>query len=231
MLLPRLYLDGLRRTWQSLRKSPWTLLLPVGYVAAEVAAAMVLAPLGLLGAILTVLLGDLLISSFLFYVAQTVSGATARPSDLGRSFAAYFLPVISFFFAWMVVTFLLRMTLAANPNAIRVQIAFWLVAAVLLNAAPEILYQHVRPSGIQTMVSSIKFIQVHWIEWFIPNIAFGVGFYFGMGALVRLPYGVFLLPPVLGAALWVVMIFRGHLFYTLDRSSPVALRQRYARPS
>lgn len=231
MLYLRLYLDCLRRAATGVRKSPWTLALPMIYLAINVVAGILVSPLGIVGGFIMVIVADLCTSSFLYFVGEAVRSTPARPRELQRSFLAYFWPVVSFgFVLWMTRT-ILGYALAANPQAARIQLAVWLCAAVLLNAVPEVIYQKAEVGGIAIISESIRFIQRHWIEWFIPNALLLAGSWFAIQALMRLPFGLLLVPPVGGALVYLVATFRGNLFHLLETTSPYQLKMRYRRGS
>ena len=41
---------------------------------------------------------------------------------------------------------------------------------ILLNAAPEVIYQRGSRGGLETVQRSVRFLQANWIEWGIPNL-------------------------------------------------------------
>jgi hypothetical protein len=227
MVLLRLYWDCWRRALRGVGKSPWTLALPVGYLAMLIAAGILTAPLGIIGGFVVLVLIDLCTSSFLYFVAQAVLGSPARASELKRSFIAYFWPVVSFGFVIWVARLLVMYALAAHPKGGTIQLGIWAVAAVLLNAVPETIYQKDDVSGLAIIAASVRFIQEHWIEWFIPNILLVGALYVVVVALARVPFGVLLVPLVEGALLYVAMAFRGVLYLELETSSPYQRRMRY----
>ncbi|HWE27508.1 MAG TPA: hypothetical protein VHB97_05865, partial [Polyangia bacterium] len=101
MLYLRLYLEGIRRAFRGIGKSPWTLTLPLIYGAAFVAARILVMPLGeMVGGFVLNIVFDLLTSSLLYFVAQTVQLTPSKPRELKESLLAYFWPVISFGFLY-----------------------------------------------------------------------------------------------------------------------------------
>ncbi len=227
MIYLYLYLDCLLRGIRGTFKSPWMLGLPIGYVAIVMAAGLVAAPLGILGAIAVMIVVDLCTSSFLHFVGQAVLGSKARLPELKKSFVEYFWPVANFWFVIFLGTLALGYALASNPNADKVRVAVLLVALVLFNAVPEVIYQKRSYRSLAIIGESVKFIQEHWVEWFIPNIVVGAAVFFGLRALLAVPYGLFAFPFACGLALQVGMAFRGVLFHELETSSPFQLRMRY----
>jgi hypothetical protein len=223
----RLYWDCLRRAVKAARKSPWTLALPVVYLAILIVAGILLAPLGIIGVFLAGIIGDLCTSSFLYFVGQAVLGSPSRPSEMKRSFLVYFWPVVSFGFVIWFAARILHYALVANPNGGVIQLGIWAVAAVLLNAVPEVIYQKGDVRGIAIIAASARFIQEHWIEWFIPNLVLGAALYGVAMALARVPFGLFLVPVIGGALLYLAATFRGLLFHELETTSPYQRRMRY----
>jgi hypothetical protein len=235
--------------WQALRLAAkaW----PVAFVVIAYAllmgfAAVLLANLnlGVIGGLLLGLLEALCISSYLYLLSQAVAGSRIGLADLRHNFASLFIEVIGILFilwvAGMAVGFLARL---ASERATFVMAAYSLAVAVFLNPVPEIIYQG-RTSGRSTelVVASFHFIQQHWIEWFVPNILFGVllvGVAFGAEALnaqtlmttlpglFSLQAGYRLAPsllsggrplwhwPILLAVVHYAMVFRGVLFREL----------------
>jgi hypothetical protein len=225
----RLYADCVRRAAQAVRKSPWTLLLPMFYWALGELAQRLLGPLGMVGGFLLVIVSQLMASSFLYFVGQSVVGSPSRVAELKQSFLAYFWPVVSFGFVTWMATMGLSLVLAGNPQGEKIQLGIVLVAAVLLNAVPEVIYQKAEVNGLGIVMESVRFIQRHWIEWFIPNLVLAAAFYFTLMGVARLPYSLLLAPPLLGAIVYVAATVRGNLFHVLDTTSPYQLRMRYGR--
>jgi hypothetical protein len=227
MHMLRLYWDCLRRALKGGLKSPWTLTLPVAYLGIVIVAGIMLAPLGIIGSFLVGIISDLCTSSFLYFVAQAVLGSPSRPSELKRSFLAYFWPVVSFGFVMWFVMRILHYALVANPNGGVIQLGILAIAAVLLNAVPEVIYQKGDVSGLAIIAASARFIQEHWIEWFVPNILLGAALYGVTMTLLKVPFGLFLVPFVGGALLYLAATFRGLLFHELETTSPYQRRMRY----
>lgn len=232
MLYLRLYLEGLRRAFRGIGKSPWTLALPLIYAAAFVAATILVSPLGgMVGGFILNIVFDMLTSSLLYFVAQTVQLTPSKPRELKDSLLAYFWPVVSFGFIYWIASMVITGALKEQPNGEKIELAIWGVTLVLLNVVPEVIYQKTPTDagmarGIGIITESVKFIQTHWIEWLIPNIVILVGMYQLEKLLVRLPFGVFLLP-LTGVAFYVVFVIRGCLFNLIDTTTPYQLKLRY----
>jgi hypothetical protein len=227
MVFLRLYGDCFVRAVRGLRKSPWTLALPIVYLAIATATAFLCAPLGIVGGFIVGIVADLCMSSFLYFTSQTVSGGAARIGELKQSFLEYFWPVVSFGFVIWIAYRVLGYGLAANPKGPIIMLGISGVAAVLLNAVPEVIYQKGHAGGLAIISESVSFIQRHWIEWFVPNLVLGAAMFAVTFALSMLPFQWVLVPIVDGAVAYFLATFRGHLFYILDNTSPFQLRARY----
>jgi hypothetical protein len=233
MLYLRLYVESFQRALRGVGKSPWTLVLPMVYAAISMVAAVLLAPLGMVGGFLLGIIADLCVSSSLYFVAQAVLGSPARPRELKQSFLEYFWPVVSVGFVIWIASTVLGYALAANPNGDKIQLAIFGVAGVLLNAVPEVIYQKTQVGGIAIISESVSFIQKHWIEWFIPNLVLGAAV-FGIVMLtgrlaLPFPLSIVVTGVLTGALGYFVTVFRGCLFHLLDTTSPYQLKMRYRK--
>jgi hypothetical protein len=225
----RLYFDCLRRALNSIGKSPWTLLLPVGLLFALNFAASLAAPFGIgagfvLGAVLAAL-G----SCYLYFLGEITGNAKVKVVEFGKSVGAYFWSVANVLFVYWIASYVLRLVLQGTPQARAANVALLVGALVLLNAVPEVIYQRQTFGGLATMQRAIHFLQSNWLEWGVPNALLLAALYFfaqqallfvdGFGALVVVNI-------LVGAPFHVVMVFRGYLFNQLDGSSH---RQRMFR--
>jgi len=143
--------------------------------------------------------------------------------------------VMNVLFVLWIAQLLLGMVLGSMPNGGVIQMGVTLVLFVLLNATPEVIYQRRLWNGMDVIMGSVNFIQENWIEWFIPNLAFGAAAYFGVGPLTSLftmalgGLGLIVAGVIIGALLMPVMVFRGHLFQELDSGGARSRRFRYGR--
>ena len=96
-----------------------------------------------------------------------------------------------------------------------------LIALIVLNPAPEVIYLKGTRGGLDTIQTCIKFIQENWIEWFIPNgLILAAAFWFLTRGAAFLPAWSNLLVTLVAAMIFhLVMVFRGHLFEELDGTS------------
>lgn len=235
----RLYWECLRKAILGIRKSPWTLLLPVGLLIAFAVADNLLGGLrfggglGFVAGILMVFVQAALISCYLYFVGEVVSQSRVRVSEFGRSIGTYLWSVVNLGFVLWVATLLIGLLFRTNAGAgyLFGQL-FWLASLILLNPAPEIIYLRGTYGGLATVQRSIAFVQQNWIEWFAPNLPLAaLGYlslpYLAQPDLLRLV----LVAIALGALFHLAMVFRGHLFQALDGSSHRQRMFRYRSPA
>jgi len=224
----KLYAQCLAETVRGLRKSPWTLLLPLGMsLAMQLLASLRSIPF--LGGI--ILSG--LLSCYLYFLGEVVRGMRVSLRELRVSIGKYLWSVLAVVFVLWVAQFLLAMALPRTPNAALFFRFFNLAAFILLNAVPEVLYLRGIHGGLATFERSFRFIQENWLEWFIPNLPLLALAWFGVDLVGLLFAFVPSLNPIalmlvaaFGALFHTFMVFRGHLFEALDGSSH---RQRMYR--
>jgi hypothetical protein len=227
MTLLRIYSECLTKTLKALARSPWTLLLPMVYLALLTVVGGLLAPLGLVGGFLTLIARDLLFASFLYVVAELVRGSPVRLSEMPSSIRPFFWPIINVLFVLWIADLFVRPLLASSANAFGLELGITAILFVVLNAVPEIIYQKQVYGGLSTIGASVSFIQENWIEWFIPNVLFGAALWFGMPLLAAVPLGSLAAPVAIGAFAHFAMIFRGFLFEVLDGSTARQRAMRY----
>lgn len=233
----RAYAESLRRTMLALAKAPWVILLPMAYGLLLGLTAAALAPLGMVGAVLLAFASTAVAASFLYVVDEMVSGGAIRPGELVASVRRHFWPIMNVLFVFWVAELLLAPLLTEHPNGSSILFALIAVLFVLLNATPEVIYQKRLQGGLATLAESIRFIQRYWIEWLIPNVAFGAALWFGLPKLLQLAaagtsgaraLGAQLaLGLVEGLVLLPIMVFRGHLFRELDGGATRARALQY----
>jgi len=231
LIYARLYLDCLRRALAGVAKSPWTLLLPVALFLAFYLAAILASQLGILAGIVLGLVLAALCSCYLYFVGEVVANSKVQLSEFRKSFGAYFWSVANVLFVYWLVSLVLGQLLSHSPQARAAEVALRLVALVLLNAVPEVIYQRHTYGGLATIQRAVQFLQGNWLEWGVPNLGLlallwlvlnnGQVFIGGFGI-----GGLLLWSVAFGSLLHMVMVFRGHLFDALDGSSH---RQRMFR--
>ena len=229
----RLYWECLRKAILGIRKNPWTLLLPIPLLPAFFVIGALLSPLGFIGGILMVFVRAALISCYLYFTGEVVSQSRVRLSEFSRSIGTYLWSVVNLGFVLWIATFLLSMLFRTNARAgyLFGQL-FWLASLILLNPAPEVIYLRGTYGGLATVQRSVEFVQQNWIEWFVPNLPLA---FLGYSILpwMAQPHLLSLLVVAIpiGALFHLAMVFRGHLFLALDRSSHRQRMFRYRNPN
>src|SRR5262245_22296200 len=160
----RLYAECLRQAIAGLKKNAWTLLLPPVLLVAWAQSSVLAAPLGLVGGLLRTLLLAALGSCYLYFVGQVVSHSKVSVTEMGKSIGAYFWSLINLGFVLWIAELLAGMALARAANGGLLLFGLKCVAAVLLSAAPEAIYQRGTYGGVATIQKSISFLQQQWIE-------------------------------------------------------------------
>jgi len=132
-------------------------------------AARLVGPLGMAGGFLLGMINALLVGATLRLIEQSLSGARPlRFTDVTESFGHYFWDVIGVGFVLWLPTMLLEMGMQANPYGQFLSSAFLLLVFILLNPAPEVIYQVRHNSPLDVFKTSYEFVVEHWIEWFLP---------------------------------------------------------------
>ena len=229
----RLYGDCLRRTLTSIGKSPWTLLLPIGLLLLYVFAIGLASQmqLGILGGFIITAVLAALGSCYLYFLGELNGNARVGLAEFGKSIRIYFWSVVNVLFVYWVASLLLSMVLRGSSQAQAAETALRIVALVLLNAVPEVIYLRNTYGGLATMQRAIQFLQACWLEWTIPNLLLLGGLFLTaravFGAFAGLGYpGLLVVSILVGGLFHVIMVFRGHLFAALDGTSH---RQRMFR--
>jgi hypothetical protein len=253
----QLYRQALRATGRSFVRSWVTVLALIAFAFLFVGVTRIATPLGMAGGLRLGAVNALLVGATLRLVEQSLSAVkTIQFSDVAGSFGHYFWDVIGVGFVLWVPTMALDMGMQANPYGQFLSSAFLLLLFILLNPAPEVIYQVRHDSPLDVFKTSYDFVLDHWIEWFLPFVAlalpvvlspsglreiFSLSSRGGRGAgldffqILLLPFTLvggwlssagldpevqwilllIVTPPVAIA----ILLFRGHLFALLQRSS------------
>lgn len=224
----RLYAHCLKQAFKGVAKNAWTLALPMLLPVSFTALASVLASLGIIGGFMVGLVLDAALSCYLYFTGGTVALQKMTLGELKKSFLVYFWSVMGLFFVMWIANLALGFVMPKNPQAGTITLGLNLIAAIILNPAPEVIYTKGTRGGMDTIGVCVRFLQESWIEWFVPNLLFGAGAYLLVTRVFPLlPLGADLAISLLGGALFhVLMVFRGHLFQELDGSTH---RQRMFR--
>ena len=164
-----LYRQVLYSTGRSFARSWITMVALIVFAVLFVVTSRIAAPLGIAGGFILGIVNALLVGATLRLIEQSLSAArTIQFTDVTQSFGHYFWDVIGVGFVLWVPTMLLDMGMQANPYGQFLLSAFLLLVFILLNPAPEVIYQVRHDSSLEVLKTSYQFIIEHWIEWFLP---------------------------------------------------------------
>ena len=164
-----LYRKALRKTWQSLLRGWITILAVIGFLFLLMLAQQIAGPLGIAGGFLLGAVNALLVGATLSLIEQSISYTRMLTiKDVFDSFGHYFWDVIGVGFVLWIPLMALDMGTQANPNGIFLSYAVMLLIFILLNPAPEVIYQVRHDSPLDVFKSSYEFVLENWIEWFLP---------------------------------------------------------------
>jgi hypothetical protein len=167
----QLYGQALRATGRSFARSWITVLALIAFAFLFVGATKIATPLGMAGGLLLGAVNALLVGATLRLIEQSLSAArTIQPSDVAESFGYYFWDVIGVGFVLWLPMMALDMGMRANPSGQFLSAAVLLLLFILLNPAPEVIYQVRHDSPLDVLKTSYEFVLEHWIEWFLPFV-------------------------------------------------------------
>lgn len=127
--------------------------------------------LGLLGGFLMGAANALLVGATLSLIEDAVVGARpVRFQDIWGSLGNYFWDVIGVLFILWVPMMLLERGMAANPRGPVITSLIFLVLFIVLNPAPEVIYQVRHGNALEIIRESYEFVVENWIEWFLPLV-------------------------------------------------------------
>jgi len=230
----RIYGSCFAHALAAVAKNAWTLLLPIALVEAMGLLGDVVGGAGYAGGMILGLAQSAAASVYTYFVAEIVARNRVGLGDFRTSIGKYFWTWLNLFFVLWIISLALQMTTAANPNQASLLVVVRLMELVVLNAAPEVIYQRRTYGGLETIQRSFRFLQECWIEWFIPNglIIAAVWYFMTSGGarwIAQLPGGTLTFWALAGALLHVVMVFRGFLFEVLDGSTHRQRMFKYGR--
>jgi hypothetical protein len=252
-----LYRQALRKTWHSLLRGWIIMLAVVAFLFLLLLTQQIAAPLGMAGGFLLGAVNALLVGAILSLIEQAVSFArTITIKDVFESFGQYFWDVIGVGFVLWLPIMALDLGTQQNPNGPLISYAVMLLLFILLNPAPEVIYQVPHDSPLEVFKRAYEFVLENWIEWFLPLAILllplvaapgGLTSFFllshGVGRGAGLDFSQILIFPFTILASWLsslgvtpesaqflillftpplavsILLFRGHLFASLSRSS------------
>src|SRR4026207_1247479 len=166
-----LYRQALWKTWQSLLRGGVIIVAVIGFLFLLLLAQQIAAPLGMAGGFLLGAVNALLVGATLSLIEQAVSYArTITIKDVLDSFGRYFWEVFGVGFVLWLPFMALDMGTQQNPNGPLISYAVMLLIFILLNPAPEIIYQVPHDSPLDVFKHAYDFVLENWIEWFLPMV-------------------------------------------------------------
>ncbi|MEO8341071.1 MAG: hypothetical protein ABI604_15400 [Nitrospirota bacterium] len=164
-----LYRNAFRKTGESLVRGWLTIVAVVGFGFLLLLATQLASPLGMIGGFLLGAVNALLVGATLSLIEQSISHTRALTiRDILGSVGHYFWDVIGIGFILWLPLMALDLTTQSNPYGQALSYAAFLLIFLLLNPAPEIIYQVRHDSPLEVLKTSYEFILENWIEWFLP---------------------------------------------------------------
>ena len=164
-----LYRNAFRKTGESLVRGWMTIVAVVGFGFLLLFATQIASPLGMIGGFLLGAVNALLVGATLSLIEQSISHTRALTiRDILGSVGHYFWDVIGIGFILWLPLMALGLTTQSNPYGQVLSYAVLLLIFLLLNPAPEIVYQVRHDSPLEVLKTSYEFILENWIEWFLP---------------------------------------------------------------
>lgn len=227
-----MYATALTRSWACVRRNWVVSLAPVAYGIVLAVIASLVAPLGIVGALLFSLASQACISSGLFLIKNMVESNKADFNDFLNGFTVFLWELLAIAFILWIPLRLAATALATVPNGALIYFLLKLILYILLNPVPEFIYQ-TRASGLELISASYNFIVENWIEWLIPNILLFAAGYVLLELIETLLYdlpgfvALLLYSVIVGLGLAYFMTFRGFLFAQLHGTTRRSRLYRY----
>ncbi len=210
-----LYRDAFRAAIRSFSRAWWVVLAVVAFFAAMVFLAGFVGGLGMPGGLILGAVNALLIGAILaLFEASILSARRVSFQDVVDSFGKYFWEVMGVGFVLWIPLMVLDQGMRSNPNGAFLSSAIFFLLFILLNPAPEVIYQLRHNSPLEVFKSSYEFVIENWIEWFLPLvIAIGpLGLTFFLNLSTRLGRGAglnvlqFLILPYTALSGWLATL-------------------------
>lgn len=187
--LIQLYLRAFSATMKSFSRCWMIAIAVIVYALGMVLIMNVAAVLGMIGGLLLGLANAFIIGSTLSLIEQAVKSSRSMSiQDIGGSFGNYFWDVIGVGFILWIPVWAIEQGMRSNPNGELIAMAIFLLGFILLNPAPEIIYQVRHDSPLDVIKESYEFVLENWIEWFLPLAIIlaplGLNFFFSLSSRV-----------------------------------------------
>jgi hypothetical protein len=227
-----IYKTCLIRTVELVRGNVGIIFAPIAYGVLLSVAAMLVAPLGIVGGIVMGVVLAACASSGLYLIENVVRMGKASLQDFARGFSVYIWDILTIAFIFWIPMRLLAQFAYTTPNGPLLYLGVQILLYVIFNAVPELIYQG-RVSGLALLSASYQFIVENWIEWLLPNLLVGVAGYLLRNLVYQLvtplPFFLqyFLVETAFGLFLTFLMIFRGLLFAELNGTTRRSRVYRY----
>lgn len=186
----------------------------------------------LAGIVMTLVMSALL-SNYLYLIENIISYGRISLDDFKKGFRVYIwkiygIMVVIWFINYGADLFLSPL-LKLRIGFITLWMVLYWIAFVLLNCLPEVIYQ--KHYDLSDMFQySFSFIKENWMDWFVPNILFGLVFYLVIGRsfttsylMTSLSFSLSIRSMVLyfvgQLLLSFTMVYRGLLFDLLSRTT------------
>ena len=164
-----LYRSAFQKTGESLLRGWVAIVAVVGFGFLLLLATQIVSPLGMIGGFLLGAVNALLVGATLSLIEQSISHARAITfHDILGSVGHYFWDVIGIGFILWLPLMALDLSMQTNPYGQLLSYAVLLLLFLLLNPAPEIIYQVRHGSPLEVLKTSYEFVLENWIEWFLP---------------------------------------------------------------
>ncbi|RPH78226.1 MAG: hypothetical protein EHM80_10765 [Nitrospiraceae bacterium] len=164
-----LYRNAFRKTGESLIRGWMAIVAVVGFGFILLLASQIASSLGMIGGFLIGAVNALLVGATLSLIEQSISHARALNfRDILGSVGHYFWDVIGIGFILWLPLMALDLSTQTNPFGPLLSYAVLLLIFLLLNPAPEIIYQVRHDSPLEVLKTSYQFVLENWIEWFLP---------------------------------------------------------------
>jgi hypothetical protein len=227
-----IYKTCLIRTVGLVRDNLGIIFAPLAYGMLLSAAAMLFAPLGIIGGLIMGIVLAACASSGLHLIENVVRMNKATLQDFTRGFSVYLWDILTIAFIFWIPMRLLAQVAFTTPNGPLLYFGVQILLYVIFNPLPELIYQ-ARVSGLALLSGSYQFIVENWVEWLFPNLLIGVAGYllrsFVYQLVVPMPFFLqyFLVEAAFGLFLTFLMIFRGLLFAELHGTTRRSRVYRY----